>query len=238
MCCRNAFWNLSVNLESFVALKSNFIKSYAVMCASQWLVGIGDRHLDNSMISTKTGCIIGIDFGHAFGTATQTLPVPELVPFRLTPQIVNLMQPLGENGLFKQTMIHTLNALKSNRGVLLSTMNVFIQEPSMDWKEYENKYVNIHNESKIIQAQQKLSGINPVTIFVKDLEANCGWLAQCKAYKEAYIELVKGDPEYNVRAQAQNQRNLSTTKQVECLIDLATDRNVLGRMYVGYAPWV
>ena len=28
--------------------------------------------------------MIGIDFGYAFGSATQFLPVPELVPFRLT----------------------------------------------------------------------------------------------------------------------------------------------------------
>lgn len=189
------------------------------------------------MISLKNGHTIGIDFGHAFGTATQILPSPELVPFRLTPQIVNLMQPLGENGLFKQTMVHTLNALKSNRDALLATMNVFIQEPSMDWKEYANQYFKIHSESKVMQAEQKLNGINPVLIFVKDLEANTNFDKRSDD-KKAYIKLVQGDPECNVRAQMQQQTKLSTEKQVECLIDLATDRNVLGRMYVGYRPWV
>ena len=33
-----------------------------------------------------SGGVVGIDFGHAFGTATQFLPIPELVPFRLTAQ--------------------------------------------------------------------------------------------------------------------------------------------------------
>lgn len=226
-----------MNAECFVALKSNFINSYAVLCITQWFVGIGDRHLENLMISLKSGRVIGIDFGHAFGTATQILPVPELVPFRLTPQIVNLMQPLGENGLFKEIMVHTLNALKSNRDALLATMNVFIQEPSMDWKEYANHYYKVHNESKMIQAQQKLSGVNPTLIFVKDLEANPNF-HKYNDYKEAYIKLVKGDPDSDPRASQLKQTNLSTEKQVECLIDLATDRNILGRMYAGYTSWI
>jgi DNA-dependent protein kinase catalytic subunit len=29
-----------------------------------------------------SGGLVGIDFGHAFGTATQFLPIPELMPFR------------------------------------------------------------------------------------------------------------------------------------------------------------
>jgi DNA-dependent protein kinase catalytic subunit len=49
-------------------------------------------------VSMKDGQCVGIDFGCAFGTATQFLPVPELMPFRLTPHIVNLLQPLDEIG--------------------------------------------------------------------------------------------------------------------------------------------
>jgi len=35
------------------------------------VLGIGDRHLSNFMVDLSTGGIVGIDFGHAFGTATQ-----------------------------------------------------------------------------------------------------------------------------------------------------------------------
>lgn len=103
---------MTSNLESFIALKNNFIKSYAVMCAAHWILGIGDRHLENSMVSFKNCEVIGIDFGHAFGSSTQILQYPELVPFRLTPFIVNLLQPLGTNGLFKETIVKTLKALR------------------------------------------------------------------------------------------------------------------------------
>lgn len=45
--------------------------------------------------------VVGIDFGAAFGFATTELPVPELIPFRLTNQFQNLLQPLDSVGLLK-----------------------------------------------------------------------------------------------------------------------------------------
>lgn len=64
----------------------------------------------------------------------QFLPVPELMPFRMTRQMQNLMMPLKETGLMEGTMVHTLRALRSNHDLLLCTMDVFIKEPSLDWK--------------------------------------------------------------------------------------------------------
>ena len=43
------------------------------MC--QYVIGIGDRHLSNFMVDLESGGIIGIDFGHNFGTATQVWPL-------------------------------------------------------------------------------------------------------------------------------------------------------------------
>lgn len=57
--------------EAFLSLRSHFISSHALLCVSNWILGIGDRHLSNFMINTETGGMIAIDFGHAFGSATQ-----------------------------------------------------------------------------------------------------------------------------------------------------------------------
>ena len=64
----------------------------------------------------------------------QFLPVPELIPIRLTNQILNLLQPHGQKGLLEGTMIHSLRALRRNCDLLLSTMDVFVKEPSLDWQ--------------------------------------------------------------------------------------------------------
>lgn len=68
------------------------------MSVAHWLLGIGDRHRSNMLVCQKTGVPIGIDFGHAFGSATELLPIPELMPFRLTKHFVELMGPLGTSG--------------------------------------------------------------------------------------------------------------------------------------------
>lgn len=64
----------------------------------------------------------------------QFLTVPELMPFRLTRQFVNLMQPLKESGLIQSVMAHSLRAYRNEPDLLLNTMDVFVKEPSLDWK--------------------------------------------------------------------------------------------------------
>ena len=68
---RRAFTQLSVSPEAFLTLRSHFASSHACVCICQYILGIGDRHLSNFMVDMETGGMIGIDFGHAFGSATQ-----------------------------------------------------------------------------------------------------------------------------------------------------------------------
>lgn len=46
-----------------------------------------------------------------------------------------------------------------------------------------------------------------------------------------------GTKEHNIRAQLPA-AGLSVEKQVDCLLDQAMDPNVLGRVWVGWEPWV
>ena len=62
---------MSTSVEAFHVLRCAMLTSHAVVSICHYLLGIGDRHLSNFMINLKTGQMVGIDFGHAFGTATQ-----------------------------------------------------------------------------------------------------------------------------------------------------------------------
>jgi DNA-dependent protein kinase catalytic subunit len=100
--------------------------------------------------------LISIDFGHAFGSATELLPVPELIPFRLTRQMIGFLEPLGVAGLLRVPMINVLEgrfnmenndqilttyaivfriALRNSQDLLLNVMDIFVKEPLMDWKK-------------------------------------------------------------------------------------------------------
>jgi PI-3-kinase-related kinase SMG-1 len=48
-----------------------------------WLLGLGDRHLDNLLLDTESGELLHIDFSVCFDKGAG-LGVPEVVPFRLT----------------------------------------------------------------------------------------------------------------------------------------------------------
>jgi DNA-dependent protein kinase catalytic subunit len=124
---------LSSSTEAYFVLRNQFISSYAVASACQYILGIGDRHLSNWIMDTKSGRAIGIDFGMAFGHATMNIPVPELMPIRLTRQILKLIAPLEHRGLFESSMLHTLRALRENNDILMCILDVFIKEPSVDW---------------------------------------------------------------------------------------------------------
>lgn len=52
------------------------MRTHATLSVCHYVLGIGDRHLSNFMIDLESGGAVGIDFGHAFGTATQVRKSP------------------------------------------------------------------------------------------------------------------------------------------------------------------
>jgi DNA-dependent protein kinase catalytic subunit len=122
--------------EAFLALRATFATSLATFNAAGWVLGIGDRHLENALLSHSDGRLVPIDFGHAFGSATQFLVVPELAPMRLTRQLRGVLRPLGTGALLAPTMINVLSALKDNRDVLMRALDVFVRDPISDWSTY------------------------------------------------------------------------------------------------------
>ncbi|KAI1243372.1 hypothetical protein IHE44_0000969 [Lamprotornis superbus] len=245
---RRAFVKMSTSPEAFLALRSHFASSHALMCISHWILGIGDRHLSNFMINKETGGMVGIDFGYAFGAATQFLSVPELMPFRLTRQFVNLMMPMKEWGLIYSVMVHALRAYRSDPDLLISTMDVFVKEPSLDWKNFEQRQlkkggtwikeintseVNWYPLQKVSYVRRKLTGANPAIITCDELRLGH---ERSPAYND-FAAVARGNPNHDIRAK-EPEDGLSEETQVRCLIDQATDPNILGRVWEGWEPWI
>ncbi|CAB1113006.1 unnamed protein product [Ectocarpus sp. CCAP 1310/34] len=64
----------------------NFTRSCAGSCVVTYLLGVGDRHLDNLMLLPE-GVLFHIDFGYLFGKDPKLMPPP----FRLTKEMVEAM---------------------------------------------------------------------------------------------------------------------------------------------------
>lgn len=231
------FWSISRDVESFSSLRHQFITSYATMCSIHWLLGIGDRHLENTLICERTGRSIGIDFGYAFDTSVSIQCYPELVPFRLTPHILNLIEPLREHGFIELTMVNCLKALRNEKDILLSAMNIFINEPTMNWIEsIENKDENNSFDAhvKLTNAKKKLSGCNPVQITIDELSKRN---LEEETFSLALKEIAQGTEQFNIRRRLPSE-GLTVENQVKCLLDQATDYNILGRTYDGYESFI
>ena len=134
--------------EGFLAVRANFAKTLAVFSAAGYILGIGDRHLENFLLDGSTGGILPIDFGAVFGFATTSLPVPELIPFRMTPQFLSVMAPLPTEALLKTHMTSVLRALgeAAAKRTVLTVLEVFALEPTLDWQSQARTRTNTSRE--------------------------------------------------------------------------------------------
>lgn len=241
---RRSLMSLASSSEGFFSLRSMFANSYATMCVSHWLLGVGDRHCGNTLITLKTGRAVGIDFGHHFESSVQFLPIPELMPFRLSPQIVNALQPLGPAGMMKDVMVAVLGTLQESRHVILAALETFVKEPTQDWLDFvrrqeenvEGSKVEVFSEERLRCLRGKLSGFNPAYITVWALSKN-KFAKKDPAVLESLKEIVLGKGNENARASLGKQ-GLTVHQQVDILLEQATDPNILGRTWKGWEPFL
>jgi len=77
---------LSGPYEISATVMDTFVKSCAASCVVTYILGIGDRHLDNIMMRSN-GQLFHIDFGFILGRDPKPLPPP----FRFTRHMADAM---------------------------------------------------------------------------------------------------------------------------------------------------
>lgn len=246
---RQAIIEISASPESFYMLRNNFCRSMATMNIAHWILGVGDRHLQNVLLNVKTCTLIGIDFNVVFESGFRVLPIPELIPFRMTPQFVNVMNPFGVTGAIKSAMTHSLRVFRAERKLLTTLLEVFLREPTIDWlynaifvqddpAEFNtlstDTRVHWDPSDRLLAVKEKLKGANPLALILNGLRM--GNLSANPQVMDAYSAILQGARNC-VRANLPT-GGLSVEEQVQCLIDLATDPAVLGITFYGIFPWL
>ena len=108
------------------------------------VLGLGDRHVSNILLDKASGELVHIDFGIAFDQG-KLLPIPELVPFRLTRDLVDGMGVHGVEGTFRRCCEETLRVLRAHQDVIKTVLEVFRHDPLFVWTS---------NPIKVLRAQE------------------------------------------------------------------------------------
>lgn len=113
-----------------------FTRTSAVMSIVGYIIGLGDRHCENILFVKKNGAALHIDFDCLFEKGL-SLPTPEVVPFRLTQNLVDAMGITGIEGSFRVACEVTGTLVRENEASLMNILETLIYDPLLDWKTLE-----------------------------------------------------------------------------------------------------
>merc|ERR1712183_353072 len=115
---RHFFFEKFPDLDQLLERRLAYTRSCATSSMIGYILGLGDRHLQNILIDKITAEVIHIDLGIAFEQG-KILPTPETIPFRLTRDIVDGFGPAGGEGVFRRCCERSMGVLRENKSAIL-----------------------------------------------------------------------------------------------------------------------
>eukprot|EP00026_Physarum_polycephalum_P000029 Phypoly_transcript_00029.p1 GENE.Phypoly_transcript_00029~~Phypoly_transcript_00029.p1 ORF type:complete len:2984 (-),score=506.25 Phypoly_transcript_00029:303-8192(-) len=125
-------WSSAISTAEWWARTQTHARSVAVMSIVGYIIGLGDRHLDNILLDNRTGEIVHIDYNICFEKGLK-LRIPEKVPFRMTQNMEAALGITGLDGAFKLSAEVVLGKLRAAKETLLTLLEAFVYDPLVDW---------------------------------------------------------------------------------------------------------
>ncbi|WVQ74974.1 hypothetical protein IAR50_004582 [Cryptococcus sp. DSM 104548] len=194
--------------SAWMASRSAYSRTLAVMSMIGYVLGLGDRHGENILFDGLTGDTVHVDLNCLFEKGA-TFEIPERVPFRLTQNLVDALGVTGVEGVYRKAAEITLDILRSNSDSLMSVLEAFVHDPLVEWAR---------------SSRGKKSAEKDVRDIRHSADRNL------RPIKRKLRGVMKEKDDKNTV--------LSVPSQVDYLIKEATSPNNLGLMYLGWAPWL
>lgn len=118
--------------EAWLSARLRYTRSCAVMSIVGHVLGLGDRHGENVLLEQGNGGTFHVDFNCLFDKGL-TFEKPELVPFRLTHNMVDAMGPQGVEGPFRKAAELVYSLLRQHEDTLITILETFVHDPTADF---------------------------------------------------------------------------------------------------------
>ncbi|KAF3355186.1 hypothetical protein VdG1_07050 [Verticillium dahliae VDG1] len=204
------FMEYFVDPDEWFVKRTAYTRTTAAISMLGHILGLGDRHGHNILLDNKTGEVVHIDLGVAFEMG-RVLPVPELVPFRLTRDIEDGMGVTKE-GVFQRCCEFTLDALREETYSIMTILDVLRYDPLYSWS------------------------ISPVRLAKLQGGSGDGDDDVAGRGKTRVNEPSEADRALEV-VRKKLSKTLSVTATVNDLINQATDERNLAVLYSGWAAY-
>ncbi|QLQ79093.1 hypothetical protein HG537_0B04410 [Torulaspora globosa] len=199
--------------------KKTYTKGIATASIVGYILGLGDRHLNNILLDHQTGRPTHIDLGIAFDQG-RLLPIPEMVPFRLTRDIVDGFGVTGAEGLYRRSCEHTYSVLRDNYEKVMHVLNILKWDPLYSWVMSPVK----KHKHLLEEESQEYSSLS----FDSDSSNS---KAKGEEQNQESYRALKGVEEKLIG------NGLSVEATVQELIQQASDPQNLSLVYMGWSPF-
>ncbi|KAH6583343.1 hypothetical protein BASA61_007522 [Batrachochytrium salamandrivorans] len=145
----------SDSLEIPSAIMDTYIRSTAGYCVITYLLGIGDRHLDNLLL-TREGNLVHIDFGFILGRDPKPFPPPMKLCKEMVEAMGGAMSPNYQK--FKSYIFIAFNSLRKSANLILNLFSLMVNANIPDiaiepdkavWKVQERFRLDLNDEEAI-----------------------------------------------------------------------------------------
>ncbi|KAK8872805.1 Serine/threonine-protein kinase TEL1 [Apiospora arundinis] len=204
--------------DEWYAKRTAYTRTTAAISILGHVLGLGDRHGHNILLDSVSGEVVHIDLGVAFEMG-RILPVPELVPFRLTRDIVDGMGITKTEGAFRRCCEFTLDALREETYTIMTILDVLRYDPLYSWSISPVRMAKLQNP----RTDEGEEGPTDAEI---DARKKRGMVNEPSEADRA-LEVVR----------KKLSKTLSVSATVNDLINQATDERNLAVLYSGWAAY-
>ncbi|XP_012282445.1 serine/threonine-protein kinase mTOR isoform X2 [Orussus abietinus] len=240
-------WLKSPSSEVWFDRRTNYTRSLAVMSMVGYILGLGDRHPSNLMLDRLSGKILHIDFGDCFEVAMTREKFPEKIPFRLTRMLINAMEVTGIEGTYRRTCESVMSVLRRNKDSLMAVLEAFVYDPLLNWrlmdsaiprgKRSDAQGISGSSSQEHGDTLESLTATLPKKGVPCSIENGVGDNNQPEALNKKALAIITRVRDKLTGRDFSHEETLTVQRQVDLLIQQATNNENLCQCYIGWCPF-